>query len=150
MAGPFISAFVAALIIGPAIAIAEVWAGDGLGKTRSALLVPAAIAVGALAVGGLTGATIRAVTGLSPTFQNGVLAANPWVTGISAGVGCCGVVTAVAGPVVLYHLMAVDKQPGDRGGGFPGIVEPADPTGTRGGARTAALPAPNAALAMRY
>lgn len=150
LVGPFVSACAGALIIGSSIGVAEVWLGDWLGKKRGALLWPTLVAVGALAASSLVGTTVTLVTGASPSFNNGALSANPVVTGIVGGVSCCGLATAVVGPAVLYQMLAVDKEPGDTGGGFPGITEPADPTGTRGKGRVASWSPPRAALAMRY
>lgn len=150
IAGPFVSAFVSALIIGPAIAIAEVWVGDGLGQKRAALVWPVVLAIGAVSVGALTGATLRAVTGSGFTLQNGNLTYNGWVQGISAAAACGGIAGAVVGPIVLYNVLAVDKQPGDTGGGFPGFLEPADPTRTRGKPPPAPTSTPKGAVAMRY
>lgn len=148
--GPFVSAFVSALIIGPAIAIAEVWVGDGLGQKRAALVWPVVLAIGAVSAGALTGATLRAVTGSGFTLQDGNLTYNGWVQGISAAAACGGIAAAVVGPIVLYNALSVDKQPGDTGGGFPGFLEPADPTHTRGKAPPAPSSAPKGAVAMRY
>ncbi len=150
LVGPFVSACAGALVMGSAIGVAETWLGDWLGKKRGALLWPALVAVGALAATSVANTTIVYVTGASPSFQNGALAANPVVMGVLLGVGCFGLTTAIVGPAVLYQVLAVDKEPGDTGGGFPGIVGPADPTGTRAKGRVATLAPRPAALAMRY
>ena len=143
--GPFVSAAVAALIVGPIIAIAEVWAGDGMGQKRAALIWPLALAIGSVALGSFAG---LAVSQVGPQLQFG---SNPNLLSVfTPPIVCGGLTTAVIGPVVLYHLLAVDKQPGDTGSGFPGFFEPADPTGTRGKKAPPPSSAPKTALAMRY
>jgi hypothetical protein len=132
---PIVGQVAQPLIVGTAIGASEAVVGDALGTRRSALLWPVLSSVGVMTVGTVVnvGAAIVLGIGLS-ALDPGQLAAGALPTSYLAlgAISLGTLVLAGVVPVVVYHLTGVDKEPGDAGGfGMPGIVAPADPTGTR-------------------
>ncbi len=145
--GPILGNVVSGVIIGGT----ETVVGDALGQKRAAMLWPVLASSGIMVVGGLVNLGVGLAFGLSSAVLDpSNLAQNTGALGVafgvSAGVSLTTVVAAVVVPALIYQFTGVDKEPGDTGGfGMPGIVGPADPTGTRGSkASTSPTPSPTA------
>jgi hypothetical protein len=119
------------VLVGIAVGASEPMVGDWLGAKRGTLLWPMITAIGTGAVTGITSVIVAVALGSSADFGvdptvalSGVLLA-PALIGLFGG----GLIALL--PMLVYQFGAVDKMSGDHGEGFPGILTPADPTGTR-------------------
>jgi hypothetical protein len=128
-------------IVGVAAGVAEPVVGDWLGAKRGTLLWPLLASMGVGAATGIASLVTFFVVGgsaefIDPTLALGGLLLAPAVVGLVGG----GLIALV--PALTYQFGAVDKMPGDTGEGFPGFLEPTDPTGTRNGVAPAPTPPP--------
>jgi hypothetical protein len=144
---PFVGLVTSPLIVGTAIGASETVVGDALGQKRAALLWPVVASVGIMATGALANLGLSLALGLGASaldprvFASGAL---PAAYIASSAVSLGTLVLAGVVPVIIYQFTGVDKEPGDAGGfGMPGIMAPADPTGTR--ATKQASPSPSSA-----
>jgi hypothetical protein len=157
--GTLVPGLAADAIIGTTIGVAETWAGDALGKERAPLIWPVVASVGLLASGTVFSAAAALIEPRPLVDLTSIDPSDPVALAAAFGAAGGGILTTAASyyslfacagavvlPAVVYAITATEKKPGDPGG-FPGIMEPANPTG----AQTArAADAPSAALAMRY
>ena len=132
--GPVLATVVTPVIAGAAAGGAEVVVGDAVGNKRGALLVPVLTSVGLLAVGTAGGIVYRAL--VPPTPETTVRVAElggaaELRVGGDVLISTVFTIAAVVVAAIIYQTTAVEKEPGDRGDGLPGLVEPADPSGTR-------------------
>ena len=147
---PFVGPFLGSVVSGVIIGGTETVVGDALGQKRAAMLWPVLASSGILVAGGLVNLGIGLAFGFSSTVLdlnnlNGLGSIPSLALGVSAGVSLTTAVAAVVVPALIYQFTGVDKEPGDTGGlGMPGLVGPADPTGTRAG-KAATSPTPSAA-----
>jgi hypothetical protein len=140
---PFVGGPIGSCIGGLLIGSTEVVVGDAVGQKRGSLLIPALAAGGILAAGSVATVVTNLVFGVTGNLTTidpanpAALAVPPAALAISLGISLTTVTAALVVPAVLYQFTAVDKEPGDAGGfGMPGVMEPADPTGTRSKAAT--------------
>jgi hypothetical protein len=140
---PFVGGPIGSCIGGLLIGSTEVVVGDAVGQKRGSLLIPALASGGILAAGSVATVVTNLVFGVTGNLANidpanpAALAIPPAALAISVGISLTTVTAALVVPAVIYQFTAVDKEPGDAGGfGMPGVMEPADPTGTRGKAAT--------------
>lgn len=132
---PFVGVVTSPLIVGTAIGASETVVGDALGQKRAALLWPVVASVGIMATGTLANLGLSLALGLgASTFDPSVLTSGALPAGVLAtsAVSLGTLVLAGVVPVIIYQFTGAEKEPGDAGGfGMPGIMTPADPTGTR-------------------
>ncbi|MDP2344452.1 MAG: hypothetical protein Q8O67_26075 [Deltaproteobacteria bacterium] len=129
---PIIGGTLGNIVSGIVIGGAETFVGDAISQKRGAMAWPILASSGILAGTGLINIGLTFALGLAnvtpdpsdPAAYLGQLA-------IPLGVNVGGTLLAIGVPVLIYHLTAVEKEPGDTGGfGVPGFFAPADPTGT--------------------
>jgi len=147
VAGPLLVTVASPVVAGVAAGGAEVVVGDALGNKRGALLVPALTSVGLLAAGTAGGILYRVLIPLTPetTVRVAEFGESELRLGGDTLISTVFTIAAVVVPAIIYQTTAVEKEPGDRGG-FPGFVEPADPTGTRAArtkTKTTTAPSPS-------
>lgn len=144
----------------------ETWVGDTFGATRAPMIWPmvgtmgatlALAAIDAAAYFALVFGVVGAATASPDLFRSINNLGPVLVFAIYGGFAVVGVVNLLilAGtPALIYGFTSVEKAPGDDGSAFPGIMEPADPTGLRSGkagkiqARTLPTGAPRFAMAF--
>lgn len=125
-----------------AVSYGVTWSGDAFGPGRAGVLWPLIASAGTgtgmlvLAGGGVLLAAFAggAIGGFAGPFA-GVLII-PVAILVIGGLFCGPAISGMAA-ALAYYLTAEPKQPGDTGGGFPGLIDPAHP-------------APRTARAMRY
>lgn len=149
--GNVVTSMASNIIIGTSIGVAETWAGDAWGTQRAPMIWPVLASVGILTSATLlstVASIVETPVVINPNDPNalaGAFAAGGLLTQISNYYGLFACVGAIALPAAVYAFTATDKQPGDTGSGFPGIMEPAHPpkpastTTTNASATTAML-----------
>lgn len=151
--GGVASAMASNIIVGTSIGVAETWAGDAWGTQRGAMIWPVLASVGILTSSTLLSTAAAIVeppvipnpndpNALANAFTGG----GPLTTIANAYslFACAG---AIVLPAAVYAFTATDKQPGDTGSGFPGIMEPAHP---KVSPTTVAMASSSEPPAMRY
>ena len=126
-------------ITGAVIGGSEGAIGDIMGQERAPMIWPVLASVGILAVGSAGSIVVDVVQDAKGIVRpdpltapqaavNAYLAQNAGYVATSAAFGIGSIVAAIVVPALVYGAAAVPKKAGDEGQGYPGFLEPADPT----------------------
>jgi hypothetical protein len=116
------------LVAPMAIVGTEVFIADRYGAKRGAFVAPFVVSTAGTAMT-LGSMAVLYFANLFGPQSIGTISRNDFVmlSAVAVGVMIIGALGMVIGPAVTYQVLAVDKLPGDRGQGSPGLLSPAQP-----------------------